>query len=163
MWLSALATLVGGVGVTVWGLLTREGLDRVMVMFLAVVIVVGTVLAVWRHTWVDTGAGTISRSIARVLTRSVAWAEASIIDLEPTWGGQVHLRVKGRAGTIRTTLAAVDPGGDRCMDPGQLRLLADEIARWAPDRARVVATLQAQAEHLESGGGVRQSPLAQLL
>lgn len=163
MWLSGLATLVGGVGVVVWGLVTRDGLDLVIAGLLAVLLCVGAAFVVWRRVWVDTGAGTISRSFVGVLTRTVAWAEASVVDLETTVARQLNLRVKGPAGTIRATLVAADLGGDRSIEPGQLRLLADEIERWAPEGDRVVTAPRAQAEPLEAGGDVRESPLAQRL
>lgn len=163
MWMSGLATLVGSVGVIVWGLVTRDGLDLVIAGVLGVLLCVGVVFAVWRRVWVDTGAGTISRSFVGVLTRTVAWSEASVIDLETTVARQMNLRVKGPAGTIRATLVVSGSSDDRSIEPAQLRLLADEIERWATERDQVVAALRAQAEHLEAGGGVRESPLAQRL
>lgn len=163
MWLSGIAGIVGVVGVVVWGLLTQTGTNRVMAALLAVLVPVLLVAVVWNRTWVDTRDGTVSRNIAGVLTRTVPWGEGSLVDLERNRAGQLHLRVKGDAGTIRVTVVAVDLGGDRTMAPPQLRLLADEVARWAPDRTRVAEALRAQADHVAAGGGVRESPLAQRL
>lgn len=162
-WLSVGAAVVGAVAVAGWGLATQTGTNRVMAAGVAVAVVVAVVLVAWRRTWVDTGAGTISHSVARLRTRTVAWADASTLDLESNRAGQLHLRARGEAGTVRATVLAIDVGGDRSMEPDQLRLLAAEIARWAPERARLADTLRSQADHVAAGGALRESPLARRL
>jgi hypothetical protein len=162
LWLSVAAAVVGAVAVAGWGLATQTGTNRVMAALIGVAILVVLVVVVWRRTWVDTAHGTISQSVVGVRTRRVAWAEASTIDLERNRAGQLALRVVGD-GTIRATVLAVGAGGDRSMDPDQLRMLADQVATWAPERSRVADALRAQAEFVDQGGAPRESPLARRL
>lgn len=162
LWLSVAAAVVGAVAVAGWGLATQTGTNRVMAAVIGVAILVVLVVVVWRRTWVDTADGTISQSVVGVRTKRVAWAEASTIDLERNRAGQLALRVVGDR-TIRATVLAVDAGGDRSMDPDQLRMLAEQVATWAPERSRVADALRAQADFVDRGGAPRESPLARRL
>lgn len=161
-WLSVAAALLAAVGTAGWGLATQTGTNRVMAALVAVVVLVLVVAVVWRRTWVDTGEGTLNQSVVGIPVRRVAWAQARTVDLERNRAGQLALRVVGER-TIRVTVLAVDLGGDRVMDPDQLRLLADQLSAWAPDRARLAETLRAQADHVAAGASLRQSPLARRL
>lgn len=163
MWLAVGVAAAGALGVAGWGLGTQSGVNRAMAAVVGVVVLVLLVAIVWRRTWVDTAAGTVSRSVVGRRVAHVAWAEASTIDLEPNRAGQLALRVKGRGGAARITVLAIDAGGDRSLDPHLLRLLADQIATWAPARARVADALRAQADFVAAGGELRRSPLARRL
>lgn len=163
MWLSVVVTVLGAVGVVGWGIATQTGTSRVMAVVLGVVLAVAVVAVVWRRTWVDTGAGTIHHRVALLPPRSVAWAEASVVDLERNRAGQLALRARGGGGTVRVTVLAMDMGGERSADAHLLRFLAGELDRWAPGRQRLTARLRAQAEHVEAGGALRESPLARHL
>lgn len=79
--------------------------------------------------------------------------------------GQVHLEVSGagRSGVLFLPLVAVDVGGDRSRAPEFLRLLADQVESWSPQRSGIVRELRGQADHLAAGGAVRSSPLARRL
>ena len=55
---------------------------------------------------------------------------------------------------------AQDLGGDRSQSPEFLRVLADQVERWSPERGAVVKLLRAQADHVVAGGDVRESPVA---
>ena len=72
----------------------------------------------------------------------------------------LEVRGAGRRTSTYVPLAAVDLGGDRSQSPEFLRILADQIEAWAPQRGAVVKGLRAQADHLGSGGALRESPLA---
>lgn len=157
---SLVATLVGAVVVVGWGLVTQTGVNRAMAMIVGLLLVVSVAMIALRRTWVDTDAGTISRRIIGLPTRTVTWADATVVDLQPNRGGQLNLRVEGSSGTIVAAVLAVDPGRDRSMEPDQLRLLAAELERWAPGRARLTEALRAQADHVEAGGSIRESPFA---
>ena len=163
MWLSAGATVLGAVGVVGWGVATQTGTNLVMAVLLAVLLPLALVAVVWRRTWLDTGHGTVHHRVALLPARSVAWAEATALDLERNRAGQLALRARGQRGTVRITLLADDVGGERSAGPDLLRLLADEIDRWAPERQRLTARLRAQADHVEAGGAPRESPLARHL
>ena len=106
--------------------------------------------------------GLLVREVLFLLRRPAAWADAEVVRFTANRAGQVMLEVRGagRRTSTYVPLAAVDLGGDRSQSPKFLRLLADQIEAWAPQRATVVKKLRAQAEHAEAGGGVRESPLA---
>ena len=70
------------------------------------------------------------------------------------------MRGEGRRTSTYLPLVAVDLGGDRSQPPEFLRVLADQIERWAPERGAVVKLLRAQADHVAAGGDVRESPVA---
>ncbi len=126
-------------------------------------LLLGLAMIVVRRTWVDTDAGTISRRIFAWPTRTVSWSEAEVVDLQRNHGGQLNLRVKGSSGTILASVLALDAGGERAMQSDQLRLLAEEIERWAPAHSALAGEFRAQAEHVDAGGGARTSPLAERL
>ena len=91
---------------------------------------------------------------------SVPWAEAESVQVRSNNAGQALLQVEGARGSAYLPLVAVDVGGDRTQSPEFLTLLADEVERWAPQRGAVVKQLRAQADHVASGGSVRESPIA---
>ncbi|MBA3782374.1 MAG: hypothetical protein H0X12_11060 [Nocardioides sp.] len=162
MWLSVVAAGAGVVGVVAWALLTQPLANQVAAFVLAVVLVglIGGLAT--RRTWLDPSSGLLVREVAFVWRRPLAWSDATVLRPRDNHAGQVMLEVRG-AGRRTSTylpLLAVDAGGDRSQPPGFLRVLADQIEVWAPSRGAVVKVLHAQADHLETGGAVRDSPLA---
>ncbi|MFC6345553.1 hypothetical protein ACFP8W_26440, partial [Nocardioides hankookensis] len=89
-------------------------------------------------------------------------ADADRVRVRSNRSGQAVLEVRGAGArtSLYLPLVALDLGGDRCQSAPFLRTVADEIDRWAPGRSGVVRTLRDQAEHLEQGGTVSDSPLA---
>ncbi|MBA2954695.1 hypothetical protein GON03_10200 [Nocardioides sp. MAH-18] len=161
MWLAVGAAVVGVVAVLAWvGATQPENLPFVVAA--AVLVVLGVVALVGRRTWLDVQHGTVVRETCFVPRGPVGWADAERVAFVNNRAGQVLLEVRGagRRSSLYLPLVAVDVGGDRSQDPAFLRTLADQVERWAPRRDSVVAGLRAQAEHGESGGSVRTSPLA---
>jgi hypothetical protein len=162
MWLSILAALVGGLAVVVWGVVTQPPTNQVAA--LVVLLVVGGLVAflTGRRTWLDTRTGDVGRDVWGLFPRRTPWAGADRLRVTPNRGGAalLELRGSGHRTSIYFPLVAVDTGGDRSQDPHFLRLLAGQIETWAPERSAVIDGLRAQADHLESGGSVRESPLA---
>lgn len=162
MWVSGIVALVSIPAVAVWGLLTQPLVNQVAGVVGCAVVLIFLGVLILRWTWLDTDRGLVVRSICGVWSRPVAWAEASQVRIRSNNAGQALLEVRG-AGRRTSTylpLVAVDMGGDRSQSPEFLSALADEIERWAPQRVGVVKQLRAQAEHMASGGAVRESPLA---
>ncbi|MBO0847477.1 MAG: hypothetical protein J2P22_18925 [Nocardioides sp.] len=158
VWLAVGVAVVVAVAVVVWSLVTQPVAALVVVVVL--VLVLGFTAA--RRTFLDTDDGAVVRDVWGLLPRSTPWAGADVVRIRSNNGGQAMLEVRGtgRRRAIYLPLVAVDLGGDRSQSPEFLRMLADQIERWAPERASVVRELRAQAEHLESGGAVGESPLA---
>lgn len=161
MWVSCVATALAVPAVMVWGFLTQPVENQVAgtVLLVIAVGVIGGLIA--RRTWLDPVRGELVREVWGVWKRPVAWADAQIVRVRNNHGGQALLEVRG-AGRRTSTylpLVAVDLGGDRSQPPDFLRTLADQIEAWAPQFGAVVRVLRAQADHLETGGGVRDSPL----
>jgi len=159
MWASVIASVLASIGIAAWGVVTQDGTNRLMSAFIALIVLICIAAVTWRRTWVDPANGTISQSVLGIRVRSIAWAEASTIALEPNRAGQLALRVSG-ASTVRLTLVANDLGGPRAMPASTLRLLADEISTWTTSRERLVAALRGQADFLADGGAAIESPLA---
>lgn len=162
MWLSAGAAALSVPAVMVWSFLTQPTHNFVVGTVLTVfaVAVVGGLIA--RRTWLDPVRGELVREVWGVWRRPVAWADAEVVRVRSNNGGQALLQVRG-AGRRTSTylpLVAVDLGGDRSQSPDFLRVLADQIETWAPQFGAVVRALRAQADHVASGGTVRESPLA---
>ncbi len=163
MWLSAGATVLGALVMAGWAVATETGVNRVMAGLVVAATAAAVAAVVWRRTWLDTGDGTLHHRVAFLPERRVAWVQATTVDLERNRAGQLALRARGERGTVRITLLADDLGGERSARPDLLRVLADEIDRWAPERQRLTSRLRAQADHVESGGALRESPLARHL
>ena len=161
MWLSVAAVVVG-VPAVVGFLWATQPDNRPFALALGVIVVVGALLLLVRRTWLDTARGTVVREVLLVRRQSVAWADAEVVKLTNNRAGQLMLEVRGagRRTSIHLPLVAVDLGGDRSQSAEFLGVLADQIEHWAPQRSSVVTKLRAQAEHVASGGGVRESPLA---
>ena len=161
MWLSAGVAAAGLVGVVVWALLTQPLVNQVCAVVLAVGLVLVLGFLIGRRTWIDTEVGVVGRDVWGLFPRTAAWAGADRVRVISTRGGQALLEVRGSGGrtSLHLPLVAVDLGGDRSQDPALLRVLADQVETWAPERRAVVDRLRAQADHLESGGAVRASPL----
>ena len=162
MWLSAAAAAVGVAAVVVWAFLTQPVGNRIAALVVGVLVVGFVIFLVTRRTWLDPDRGLLVREVARVWRRSVAWADASELRVRSNGAGQAVLGVRGagRRTSTYVALVAVDLGGDRSLSPEFLRTLADQIERWAPQRGAVVKLLRAQADHVASGGAVRESPVA---
>lgn len=162
-WLAFGGAVVAVLAMAGWAAATESGVDQVMAGLVVGATVVAVAAVVWRRTWLDTGDGTLHHRVAFLPERRVAWAQATTVDLERNRAGQLALRARGERGTVRVTLLADDLGGERSADPDLLRVLADEIDRWTPERQRLTARLRAQADHVEAGGAPRESPLARHL
>lgn len=157
-WLSVAVAVVVVVAGFVWALVTHP----VAALVLVVVLVLVFGFLIGRRTFLDIDDGAVVRDVWGLLPRSTHWAGADAVTVRSNNGGQDLLEVRGpgRGASIYLPLVAVDLGGDRSQSPEFLRTLADQIERWAPERAAVVSDLRAQADHLDSGGAVRESPLA---
>lgn len=164
MWLSVAAAVVGAVVVLGWvGATQPDNLPFVIVV--AVLLVLAGVALAGRRTWLDRAHGTVVREVLFVPRGPVAWADAEKVAFTDNRAGQLLLEVRGagRRTSLFVPLLAVDLGGDRSQDPVFLRVLAEQVETWAPQRTPVVEQLRAQADHVAGGGDVRSSPLARRL
>lgn len=162
MWLSVGAAVVGAVGVVVWALLTQPPVNQAAAVVVVLVIALLLGFLIGRRTWIDPAAGTVGRDVCGLVPRTAAWATAERVRITDNRGGQALLEVRGAGDrtSVYLPLVAVDLGGDRSQEPGFLRVLAEQLETWAPQRKAIATALRAQADHLETGGGVRDSPLA---
>ena len=162
LWLSVGVAVVGVIGVVGWALATQPVANQVAAVVVGVLLLLAVAFVTGRRTWLDTTHGLVGRDVWGVLRRTVAWRDADRVQVASNRAGQALLEVGGSGArtSIHLPLVAVDVGGDRTQDPAFLRTLAAEIDRWAPQRSAVVRSLVGQAEHLEAGGTVRDSPLA---
>ena len=160
MWLSLAAGFLAIPAAAAWAWVTQPE-SRVVTAVLAVLMIGALVLLVLRRSWLDTQHGLLVREVLFVLRRPAAWADAEVVRFTDNRVGQLMLEVRGagRRTSTYVPLVAVDMGGDRSQSPQFLRLLADQIETWAPQRGTVAKKLRAQADHAEAGGGVRDSPL----
>lgn len=112
-------------------------------------------------TWLDTAGGRLRHRRAWLVHWQVRWAEATVLRFRSNHLGMVVLQVRGAGWrSIFVPVVADDMRGPRSPPTLLLRLLADEVRRWAPERHHhVAAQLDAQADHLDEGGSVRDSPL----
>ena len=162
MWFSAIAAAVAIPAVVVWALLTQPVENQVAAVVVGALLLAFLGGMVFRTTSLDTERGLVVRTVCGVWQRSVAWADASVVRVRGNNAGQALLEVRG-AGRRTSTylpLVAADLGGDRTQSPELLRLLADQVERWSPERGAVVKLLRAQADHVATGGDVRESPVA---
>lgn len=162
MWLSAAATALAVPAVVIWAFLTQSAANRVAAVVVAVLLVAVVGGLVARRTWLDPVRGELVREVWGVWKRPVVWADAEVVRVRSNHGGQALLEVRGggRRTSTYVPLVAVDLGGDRSQSPDFLRTLAEQIETWAPQFGTVVRALRAQADHVASGGTVRESPLA---
>jgi hypothetical protein len=162
MWLSAAVAVVGVIAVVAWALATQSTANRVAAVVVAVILVLFLVFLAGRRTSLDTARGTVVRDVWGLPSRAEAWAGAQVVRVRSNNAGQAQLEVRGAGHrtSVYLGLVAVDLGGDRSQPPEFLRTLADQIEQWTPERAAVARSLRAQADHLEGGGAVRDSPLA---
>lgn len=161
MWLSVAAGALAVPAVVVWALFTQPVGNQAAAILIGALFVGFVVFVVTRRTWLDPDRGLVVREVAGVWRRSIGWADATELRVRRA-GGQALLQVRGE-GQRRSTyvpLVAVDVGGDRSQPPEFLTALADQVERWAPHRGAVVKLLRAQAEHVATGGDVRESPVA---
>jgi len=111
--------------------------------------------------WLDTAGGRLCRRRAGVLPVAIPWTEVSVLRFRST-AGIVSLEVRSRFHWWSTyvPIVAADQRGLRGQPAALVRLLADEIRRWAPRGHHGVADqLDAQADHLEQTGRLLDSPL----
>jgi hypothetical protein len=161
MWLSIAAAVVGVPAVLAWAMITQPVGNQVAAVLLGVLFVGFLVWVVTRRIWLDPDRGLLVWETARVWRRSVSLADAPELRIRRSAGqALLQVRGKGRRTSSHLALVAVDMGGDRSQPPEVLRALADQIERWAPQRAGVVKQLRAQADHRAAGGEVRESPVA---
>lgn len=161
MWLTAVVSVLGLLGIAVWAVLTQPPLNAALGVgsALLVAMVVGG-LALRRHE-LDLAQGALVRTWGPGYRRSVPWRTAQV-QLVPNRGGQLMLAVRRETGRATyLPLVAADLGGPRSQTPGFLRLLADEVERGG--HRAVAGRLRAQAEHLDAGGEVLGSPLHRLM
>ena len=161
-WLAVVAALLTVPGVVVWAFLTQPPANRVAAVVIAAVLAALFAVLVLRRTSLDTTHGLLLRRICGVWNRRVTWAEADVLRIRSNHAGQALLEVRatGDRTALHVPLVAVDVGGDRSQPAEFLRVLAAQIERWAPRHQAVIGALAAQADHLDAGGGVRESPLA---
>lgn len=161
-WLAVVAALLAVPGVDVWAFLTQPPANRVAAVVIAAALAVLVAALVLRRTSLDTTHGLLVRRICGVWRRRVSWAEADVLRIRSNHAGQalLEIRATGERTALHVPLVAVDVGGDRSQPAEFLRVLAAQIERWAPRHQAVVRALAAQADHLDAGGGVRESPLA---
>jgi hypothetical protein len=162
MWVAVAAAVVAVAAVLVWALLTQPAGNKVAALVAVVVLVLVLGFLAGRRTFLDIGVGAVGRDVWGLWPRRTRWAEAGVVRIRSNNAGQALLEVRstGHGTSIHLPLVAVDLGGDRSQSPEFLRTLADQIETWGPERGAVVRSLRAQADHVESGGVVRESPLA---
>jgi hypothetical protein len=162
MWVSMIVAAMSIPVLAVWALLTQPVTNQVVAVVGCAVMLVFFVLLVFRSTSLDTERGLVVRTLCGAWDRPVAWAGASRVRIRNNNAGQALLEVRGggRRTSTYLPLVAVDLGGDRSQPPEFLRMLADQIEHWAPERGAVVRLLRSQADHVASGGSVRGSPVA---
>jgi hypothetical protein len=160
-WLSLAAAVVAVPAVVAWAWVTQPD-SRIPSVVVGVLLLGGLGILVSRRTWLDTRQGLVVHEVVFVFRRPTPWADAKVVKFTDNRVGQLMLEVRGaeRRTSTYVPLVAVDMGGDRSQSPEFLGVLADQIESWSPQRAAVVTKLRAQAEHLRSGGPVRESPLA---
>ena len=162
MWISGIAAALAIPALVVWALLTQPMENQVAAVVVGAILLAFFVILIFRTTSLDTERGLVVRTVCGTWKRSVAWADASVVRIRDNNAGQALLEVRGRG--RRTSaylpLVAVDLGGDRSQSPEFLRVLADQVERWSPERGAVVKLLRAQADHVDAGGDVRESPVA---
>jgi hypothetical protein len=115
-----------------------------------------------QRTWLDQARGRLLHRRAWVVRWEVAWAEARVVRLRHDHKGLVLLQVCGRHRLLglHVPVAGDDARGPRGQPPAVLRRLADEIRGRAPAVHHEVADeLAAQADHLERGGSLLDSPI----
>jgi hypothetical protein len=146
MWLSVGAAVVAMIAILVWAVLTQPLVN--MVSGIVAVLIISGLLGflIGRRTWVDTANGAVGRDVWGLLPRATRWADADQVRVRSNRGGQALLEVRGggHRTSIYLPLVAVDLGGDRTQAPGFLRMLAEQIQTWAPQRTAVVDGLGAQ-------------------
>ncbi len=113
-------------------------------------------------SWLDTTHGRLLHRRAHLVHWQVVWAETTVLRFRSNHQGMIWLqaRSRGRWRSIHVPVVADDERGPRSQPAPVLRLLADEIRLWAPPAHHAVADeLDAQADHLEAGGRVEESPV----
>ncbi len=128
------------------------------------VLLLGGILTstVAQQTWLDQAGGRLLHRRAWVARWEVPWVEARVVRLRHNFKGMVLLQVRGRHRLLGLYLpvAGDDERGPRGQPPEVLRRLAGEIRRWASAAHHEVAdALDAQADHLERGGSIHDSPV----
>jgi len=113
-------------------------------------------------SWLDTTHGRLLHRRAHLVHWQVVWSETTVLRFRSNHQGMIWLqaRSRGRRRSIHVPVVADDERGPRSQPVAVLRLLAAEIRRWAPPAHHpVAAELEAQADHLEAGGRVEESPV----
>jgi hypothetical protein len=111
---------------------------------------------------VDAGHGRLRHRRAWLVRWDVVWAEATVLRFRSNHLGMIVLqaRSRGRRRSIHVPVVADDERGPRSQPLPVLRLLAVEIRHWAPPNHHGIADeLDAQADHLERGGRIEDSPV----
>lgn len=114
-----------------------------------------------QQTWLDPAGGRLLHRRVWVVRWQVAWVDARVVRLRHNYKGMVLLQVRGRHPlSLYVPVAGDDERGLRGQPPRVLRSLAHGIRRGAQAVHHGVADeLDAQADHLERGGGLHDSPV----
>lgn len=129
----------------------------------AVVALLLAVAAGSSRRWLEPERGRVTSEWLWVRSRSVDLADARDVRLVDNRGGGLNLTVRparGRAMLVPVLL--LSDYVERSQTPSMLRLLAEQVERFAPEPGEVPDQLRRQAEHLDAGGSAVDSPLAAL-
>jgi hypothetical protein len=119
-----------------------------------------------RRCWIETETGTVvwqrfwfSRTYLRL-------GEARTVEFVSVPNGSLSLGLRAPGVRMRRHLPVIvrTVYVDKSQAPEVLTALADQIQHWVPGQVhgRVPKELRAQAKHIASGGGLRDSPLNRL-
>lgn len=157
---TAVAVIVAGgyVGVT-------QPENRIVVVTVLPAFFLAFGLWAWSSTWLDPAAGALVRVRCRLWRRTVRLEPGTSVSLVSNRGGAVLLRARPEQGRgLYLPLVARTDYVEKSQPPALLRQLADAVQQHRAGGARpVVEALRKQAEHLEAGGTVADSPLAGLI
>ncbi len=149
------------VGTQIWHFVTYPDQRWYVLLLLPPVAVFATWVATFR-IWVEPGTGTV---VMRRFShhRRVRLAAARAVRLIGSGDRGVQLMVSEGGGLRRSIflpLLALGMYVERSQDAATLRILADQLDRWAPAHAELAQLLRRQAAHEAAGGAPDTSPLA---
>jgi hypothetical protein len=159
------ATVVTSLAVVGYVFVTQPE-NRIFVVTLIPALALFFVVLLWRSTWFDPGAGTVTLVRCRWWRRTVQLDPTTGVALVPNGGGSLllALRPQGARPRLFVPVLALTDYVEKSQSPVLLGALADALEQHrAGGAGGVVVALRAQAEHLEAGGDARTSPLAPLV
>jgi len=157
-WMAGTVVLV--LGVMAWVALTQPG-NRWAVAVGAVLLGLATVWVLTRRIWLEPATGAVVRT-SLWARRRVELGSARSVRLVDSRGGTLLLAVTDER-TLYLPLLAHTDYVHRCQRPPLLRRLAEQIDTFAPDARAVATQLRGQADFLQAGGPLEQSPLVRLI